>query len=64
MKQFFLEFICLAVAALVIFELIGMFFPENTLSFEGAIYTSLGISAVYCIAKALENGYSEDAVDE
>lgn len=37
MKQFFLEFICLAVAALVIFELIGMFFPENTLSFEGAI---------------------------
>ncbi len=41
-----------------------MFFPENTLSFEGAIYTSLGISAVYCIAKALENGYGEDAVDE
>lgn len=64
MKQFFLEFICLAVAALIIFELIGIFFPENALSLEGDIYASLGISAVYCIAKALENGYGEDAVDE
>ncbi len=64
MKQFFLEFIGLAVVALVLFGLIGIFFPEDTLSFEVAIYTSLGISAVYCIAKALENGYGEDAVDD
>ena len=49
---------------LVLYGLISIFFPEDILPFDVVIYTALGTSAVYCIAKALENGYGEDAVED
>lgn len=64
MKQFFLEFIGLFIVDLVLYGLISIFFPEDILPFDVVIYTALGASAVYCIAKALENGYGEDAVED
>lgn len=59
MKQFFKEFIGLAIMAMIVFWLLSLFFPEGAISWKINIYTSLGASAVYCIAKALDNGYGE-----
>lgn len=64
MKQFFIEFIGLTIVAMVIFGILSIFFPEGSISFKVVIYASLASAAVYCIAKALENGYGEDAVDD
>lgn len=64
MKQFFKEFIGLAIVVMILFWSLGLFFPEEAISWKINIYTSLGASAVYCIAKALDNGYGEDADDD
>lgn len=64
MKQFFLEFIGLALVGIVLSSIVNLFVPDDTVSWQTIVYPPVIISAIYCIAKAVENGYGEDAVDD
>lgn len=64
MKQFFLEFIGLLIMGMFVFWLVDLFFPATPVTWKSRFFFSLGCTTVYCIAKALENGYGEDAVDD
>ena len=64
MKQFFLEFIGLAFIGIVLSTIVSLFVPDDTVSWQTIVYPPVIISAIYCIAKAVENGYGEDAVDD
>ena len=64
MKQFFLELIGLSVVGIVLLCIVSLFLPEDILSWQTIVYPPVIISAIYCIAKAVENGYGEDAVDD
>lgn len=64
MKQFFLEFIGLAFIGIILSYIVNLFVPEDLVSWQTTVYPPVIISAIYCIAKAVENGYGEDAVDD
>lgn len=64
MKQFFLEFIGLAFVGIVLSSIVNLFVSEDIVSWQTIVYPPVIISAIYCIAKAVENGYGEDAVDD
>ncbi len=64
MKQFFLEFIGLAIVGIVLSYIVTLLISKDMVTWQTIVYPPLIISAVYCIAKALENGYGEDAVDD
>lgn len=64
MKQFFLEFIGLTFIGIVLSTIVNLFVPEDIVSWQTIVFPPTIISAIYCIAKAVENGYGEDAVDD
>ena len=64
MKQFFLEFVGLSLIGIVLSFIVNLFVPEDIVSWQTIIYPPVIISAIYCIVKAVENGYGEDAVDD
>ena len=64
MKQFFLEFIGLFLIGLVLSSIVNLFAQEDIVSWQTIVYPPLIMSAIYCIVKAVENGYGEDAVDD
>lgn len=64
MKQFFLEFIGLALVGIVLSSGVSLFVAEDIVSWQTIVLPPVIIAAIYCIAKALENGYGEDAVDD
>ncbi len=63
MKRFCFEFIALFLLGLALFGIFDLF-TDCSFQWDINIYTSLGMSAVYCIYKAAENGYGDDAVDD
>ena len=64
MKQFFLEFIGLTLIGIILSSIVNLFAPEDIVSWQTIVYPPVIISAIYCIVKAVENGYGDDAVDD
>lgn len=64
MKQFFLELIGLSVVGIVLLCIVSLFVPKDIVNWQTIVFPPVIMSAIYCIAKAVENGYGEDAVDD
>ena len=64
MKQFFLEFIGLSLVGIGLSSIVNLFIPEDIVNWQTIVFPPTIMSAIYCIAKAVESGYGEDAVDD
>ncbi len=64
MKQFFLEFVGLSLIGIVLSSIVNLFVPEDIVSWQTIVLPPTIMSAIYCIVKAVENGYGEDAIDD
>ena len=60
----FLEFIGLSLVGIGLSSIVNLFIPEDIVNWQTIVFPPTIMSAIYCIAKAVENGYGEDAVDD